>query len=177
MPVWETVTLAVAPILGAVVGAAIALFGTWLTNRTAQQLHEAETATRTRQRGAEALAPVGALLADIDPDELAFNVRPASADAIRKHQEQWKELRERTLVVGTSEPIPHLAEATQRLVTAVGNAINSAAWLVNNRLKHEGDLRFDRELARCDHSRALDILDVTLSAVRGESIRTALISG
>lgn len=146
-----------------------ASFGTQILALKERRDERDESArTADRQRAADALAPVLALVDDIEPNRVGINASPEVDKALTERSRQWAdELRGPLLGIVASSPSPEVRAKARAVVIAVSNAVVSARWLCRDTLTHES--RIDQlEVARTDHDEALAATDRLAALLRGE---------
>jgi hypothetical protein len=181
MPAWATVVIT----LGA---AAIGVLGTLAATRvqTEHATAERETteATRRREGGAGAVAPILSLLDDAAIDVLLAGVKAAEQAKDRNDREnrfrelaeeqarlwdRWYTLRDPLLIYAGSHPSPEISEMAQGVLLEIGRVLRRRSWLMFTRaagtpILHE----FSLSEAKRRHGSAVEQAAKLLERVRLE---------
>jgi hypothetical protein len=153
------ILVAVAGGAGAFAGAA---FSAWLSQ------HGRRKERRQEQQRADAavLGPVMAFLTDVDPDRLGFNIRPD----VTEQEKVMSPLRDRLdgihgslLVLAAGHPSDQVSDLARQLAIAVRSTFTSAAWLVQDLIRHS-ELSY-RDKAKEDHEQARTLAEDLLNEI------------
>jgi hypothetical protein len=165
---WPTALISLATaLIGAVAGAAAAH---WLgrSARAGAAKHRAGVEhAQSRDKAGNALGPLRSLLGDAYPATLAVNAGPQSKQVLADIRSRWVDIRDELASYGHAHPRETVGAAANQLTIAVGNALTSVTWCVNDLLNHTGDGQRSLAIARNDHARAIALLDVLDAAARG----------
>jgi hypothetical protein len=163
MSQWATIVLTLGSALIGVLGA---LAGTLIQMRSANHQRRATERRARREQGAEAVAPVMALLDDANPTRLFLPGRDPAAliEQIEELERRWKPLRDRLLVYGASHPSGDVVGSAQ---TAVGSI---QAFLLDLRSVATGGSGCTPQGAQEIYTSVLLIVIELLAKVRGENL-------
>jgi hypothetical protein len=161
MSMWATVVLTLG---SAMVGALAALAAAYIQIRNADRSRRTAERNARREKGAEAIGPIMALLNDADPTLLFIVVEEGRdlSQEIRKLQETWKPLRDRLFVYAAGHPSGAVTERTQEVVATM------TGLLVDLRIAAKDG---GREGLFESHRDAMLSAASLLAEVRGEPLR------
>jgi hypothetical protein len=161
MPAWAIVTL----VLGssAIVAIAVLLAGQ-LQLRHARDERALSEDRQRREQGASVVAPVLSLLNDADPQRLTATPGTQTMTLMTELLERWDGLRDPIAVFAAGHPSRRIAEAADKLVVAVTNALTAAHWLIHD--LPESWSKESLETARADNAEALRLARELLDAIR-----------
>jgi hypothetical protein len=161
MPAWAVVTL----VLGssAIVAVAV-LVGGQLQLRAAREGQARDEERQHREQGAAVVAPVLSLLTDADPQRLTATPGTQTMTMMNELLERWYALRDPIAVFAASHPSKRIAEAAEKLIVAVSNALTADHWLIHD--LPESWSKESLETARADNAEALRLARELLEAIR-----------
>jgi hypothetical protein len=161
MPAWAVVTL----VLGSSAIVAIAvLVGGQLQLRRARDEQARSEERQLREQGAAVVAPVLSLLTDADPQRLTATPGTQTMTMMNELLERWYALRDPIAVFAASHPSKRIAEAAEKLIVAVSNALTAAHWLIHD--LPESWSKESLETARADNAEAHRLARELLEAIR-----------
>jgi hypothetical protein len=165
MPVWATVVLTLGASVIAVIGTLVA---TRLQHNYGRRDRELTEQRDLRERGAAVLTPLASLLSQCQPSNVLINAGVLMFEQVAQIDERLPSACNELMAYANAHPMPQMAEAAFRLVTAVRNAVRATMWLLSEQMKVHRDSRFYLDVARSDHDHAERLYQAVLSAARGE---------
>jgi hypothetical protein len=161
MPAWAVVTL----VLGtSTIVATAALVAGQLQLRHARAQQALSDERHRQEQGAAVVAPVLSLLTDADPQRLTATPGTQTMTLMNEVLERWYALRDPIAVFAAAHPSRGIAEAAEKLVVAVSNALTAAHWLIHD--LPESWSKESLETARADNAEALRLARQLLEAIR-----------
>jgi hypothetical protein len=119
-----------------------------------------------RDRAAEVIAEVKALLTDLNPERLGFNAHEGTFDtSFTRLEERWQRLRVPLLTLWGGHPSKQVRDLSRDLEIAATNTLINGKWFVVDLLRGK-DSEEAHENARLWHERETKLVNEVLEAIR-----------
>ncbi len=150
--------------IGGLVIALVAVLPSGWLSRQQQRLVER---SRRQEKAADALGPVCALLADINPERWAFAAGPGARDATKIWWDRWfGRVREPLLAIAAGYPRERERSLALKVSSAIHNSlVSSSAFGV---APPEADPPWTYERAKDDHKEAIQLVGELAAVMRGD---------
>jgi hypothetical protein len=136
--------------------------GAWLQGRRQDRADR----DQRRDRAAEVIAEVKALLTDMNPERLGFNARQETFDmTLAELEERWQRLRVPLLTLWGGHPSKEVRDLSREIEIAAGNTLIDGKWFVADLLRGK-DHEEAHDNARLWHERATKLVNEVLEAIR-----------
>lgn len=126
-----------------------------------------EEAQRARERTADVVGPLKALVAEADSDKLGIIAGDRSARVLDDLWERWRSLRLELSVVALTHPSHAVRDVMEAVTVAVPNSLYSTMWFVDDLLDRRADSMPARWGAKVDYTFANGLVELLADAITG----------
>ncbi len=135
MPAWATVVLTLG---SAVIGGAIALIAVERQNRHATLEREAIARAQRQEAAGRVLGRIRAVLVDLEPTRVTFNLNPQSGEQLDAVNRRWLEQRDELASFGAGSGSGEIDDVSTALAVEIANLINRLGWIVGEYQQGQG---------------------------------------